>query len=334
MTLYLLPLVKSKRRFRMNAMRTKWKKCALIFPAQFLLTMFPATLKAQVSENCTGGLSLKLSAPESSQGTLLRVELGNSAALAEVKGEWAGKDVSFWQDEVHTNIRRSFLGVDLEQAPGTSKFVVTAKRENGESVSCSADVTIKAGHFVVEKLTVDEKFVQPNPEDQKRGEKEAQRLHEIYAERTPEKYWNGAFRFPVTGPRQGTNFGSRRILNGETRPPHGGLDIHASTGTPVHASQRGRVALAGELYYAGNTVLLDHGMGIYTFYCHLSKIDVKEGDVVDVGALIGLVGATGRVTGPHLHWGLEVNEARVNPLQILPPIPVRKKSGAAGKLPQ
>ena len=320
----------------MHAMRAKWKKCVLIISAPFLLSIFPTALRAQApaSGNCTGGLALKLSAPESAQGTLLRVELGNSAGLAEVKGEWAGKEVSFWPDEVHPNIRRSFLGVDLEQAPGTSKFVVTAKRENGESVSCTAEVTIQAGHFVVEKLAVDEKFVQPNPEDQKRAEQEAQRLHEIYARRTPEKYWNGAFRFPVAGPRQGTNFGTRRVLNGEARSPHGGLDIHASTGTPVHASQRGKVALAGPLYYAGNTVLLDHGMGVYTFYCHLSKINVKEGDVVDAGALIGLVGATGRVTGPHLHWALEVNEARVNPLQILPPIPARKKSGAAGKSPK
>ena len=299
--------------------RTKWKNCVLIFSAQFLLSVFPAALKAQVSAKCTDGLSLKLSAPESSQGTLLRVELGNSGDLKEVKGEWAGKDVSFWQDAAHANIRRAFLGVDLEQAPGTGKFVVTAKRENGESAGCTADVTVKAGHFVVEKLSVDEKFVQPNPEDEKRAERESQRLREIYATRTPEKYWNGAFRFPVAGPRQGTNFGTRRILNGEPRSPHSGLDIRASTGTPVHASQRGRVALAGPLYYAGNTVLLDHGMGIYTFYCHLSKIDVKEGEVVDAGALIGLVGATGRVTGPHLHWALEVNEARVNPLQILPP---------------
>jgi hypothetical protein len=156
-------------------MRASWKKCVLIFFAQFLLCVFPAALKAQVSANCTGGLSLKLSAPESAQGTLLRVALGNSGDLTEVKGEWGGKDVSFWQDAAHANIRRAFLGVDLEMAPGASKFVVTAKRENGESVGCTADVTVKAGHFVVEKLSVDEKFVRPNPEDEARAEKESQR---------------------------------------------------------------------------------------------------------------------------------------------------------------
>lgn len=320
----------------MYVVRAKWKKCAWIFSAAFLLGLLPAALRAQVSApaTCSGGLELKLSAPESAQGTLLHVELSNSAGFTEVQGEWAGKEVPFWLDATDPKIRRSLLGVDLEQPPGSGKLVVTAKRENGESASCTADVKITAGHFVVEKLAVDEKFVQPNPEDQKRAEQETKRLHEIYAGRTPEKYWNGAFRFPVAGPRQGTNFGSRRVFNGVARPPHSGLDIHAGTGTPVHASQRGKVALAGSLYYAGNAVLLDHGQGVYTFYCHLSKINVKEGDMVDAGGLLGLVGATGRVTGPHLHWGLEVNEARVNPLQILPAVPARKKSGAAKKIPQ
>jgi murein DD-endopeptidase MepM/ murein hydrolase activator NlpD len=317
----------------MHGVDIKWLSRALIAAAVFVLGVFPAELKAQVSGNCTGGLSMKLSAPETSQGTLLRVELGNAAGFAEVKGEWAGKAVSFWQDAADANVRRAFLGVDVEIAPGSSKFEVKAKRVNGESASCTADVTVKAGHFVVEKLTVDEKFVQPNPEEQKRADEESERLHAIYATRTPEKYWSGAFRFPVAGPRQGTNFGTRRVLNGEPRSPHSGLDIHAGTGTPVHASQRGRVALAGPLYYAGNAVLLDHGMGVYTFYCHLSKIDVKEGEVVDAGALLGLVGATGRVTGPHLHWGLEVNEARVNPLQILPPVAARKKPVAEKNAP-
>ncbi|HKF53115.1 MAG TPA: M23 family metallopeptidase, partial [Candidatus Acidoferrales bacterium] len=211
------------------------------------------------------------------------------------------------------------------------KFVLTAKQQDGKDITCRTNITVRAGHFVVEKLTVAEKYVQPSPEDETRIEKEGRQLHQIYATRTPEKYWNGNFRFPLDGPRRGGNFGTRRVLNGEARSPHSGLDIHAETGTPVHAAQRGRVALAENLYYAGNAIVLDHGVGVYTFYCHLSQIDVKVGDMVDAGALIGLVGATGRVTGPHLHWGLEANEARVNPLQILPPSPPRRKAAASSK---
>src|ERR1700678_1328701 len=217
----------------MYVVRAKCTKCAWIFSAAFLLSLWPAALRAQVSApaTCSGGLELKLSAPESAQGTLLRVELSNSAGFTEVQGEWAGNEVPFWLDATDPKIRRSLLGVDLEQTPGSGKLAVTAKRENGESASCTADVKITAGQFVVEKLAVDEKFVQPNPEDQNRAEQETKRLPEIYAGRTREKYWNGAFRFPVAGPRQGTHFGSRRVFNGVARSADGGLDIYGGHGS-------------------------------------------------------------------------------------------------------
>ncbi|HEV3218999.1 MAG TPA: M23 family metallopeptidase [Candidatus Acidoferrales bacterium] len=305
----------------MNATRPKRKKCVAALPTMFfILSVFSAALHAQTPQSCPNGFELKFSARQSSQGTLLRVELRSGVAVADVKGTWAGHEVSFWRDDADANVHRAYLGIDLDQAPGPGEFVVTGKLQSGEGVTCSVNVTIKAGQFVVEKLTVDQKYVEPSPEDEARVQKEAARWNAILATRTAEKLWDGNFRFPLAGPRRGSNFGSRRILNGEARSPHSGLDIHAATGTPVHAAQRGRVVLAEELYFAGNTVMLDHGMGIYTFYLHLSKIDVKEGDLVEAGALLGLVGATGRVTGPHLHWGLEVNESRVNPLQILPPL--------------
>ena len=100
-------------------------------------------------------------------------------------------------------------------------------------------------------------------------------------------------------------------MNGQPGSPHGGVDFPAVTGTPVHAAQQGKVALAQELFFSGNTVVVDHGLGIYTFYAHLSEIDVKPGDELQSGQVLGKVGATGRVTGPHLHWGLTVERARV-----------------------
>jgi murein DD-endopeptidase MepM/ murein hydrolase activator NlpD len=134
---------------------------------------------------------------------------------------------------------------------------------------------------------------------------------------TPERLWDGPFRVPLDGVTTGKNFGRRRILNGEPRSPHTGVDFPAVKGTPVHATQAGRVALAQELYFSGNTVVLDHGLGIYTFYGHLDSIAVQEGETVKAGELLGEVGATGRVTGPHLHWGLTVERARVNPLELV-----------------
>jgi len=142
-------------------------------------------------------------------------------------------------------------------------------------------------------------------------------LRDIFGRVTPERLWGGKFRIPLDGVTTGSNFGRRRILNGNPGSPHGGVDLPGATGTPVHAAQRGRVVLAEELFFAGNTVVVDHGLGIYTFYGHLSEIDAKVGDDLEAGTVLGKVGATGRVTGPHLHWGLTVERARVNPLQLV-----------------
>lgn len=184
-------------------------------------------------------------------------------------------------------------------------------------MGCSATVEVKEGHFAAENLTVKKQFVEPDPEQLARAEAETKRLREIYDHVTPERLWDGKFRVPLDGEFKGTNFGRRRVLNGKPGSPHGGVDFPAPTGTPVHAAQSGRVVLAEELFFSGNTVIVDHGFGIYTFYCHFSEIDAKVGDTVEAGTVVGKVGATGRVTGPHLHWGLTVERARVNALDIV-----------------
>jgi murein DD-endopeptidase MepM/ murein hydrolase activator NlpD len=262
---------------------------------------------------------LRLSVPQPGQGSLLRAALRSAAPLSSVEGDWAGHKVLFWRDDASGKIYRAYVGVDLELAPGPHELKVTAQISGGAHAACLATVTVRAGKFAVEKLTVAPQFVEPPAEELERAKKEGEQLRAILAGRSPERMWAGDFRFPLEGPRRGGNFGRRRVLNGQPRSPHGGLDVPALTGTPVHAAQRGRVVLAAPFYFSGNTIVLDHGLGVYTFYGHLSEIGVKEGDVVDFGALIGRVGATGRVTGPHLHWGLIVNESKVNPLQILPP---------------
>jgi len=279
--------------------------------------LLPAGLMAKEAASCDAGIKLHLSAPESSQGSLLLVEVKSEKQLADLKGDWDGRSVPFWLEAGGEAVQKGLVGVDLEKAPGEYELKVTGQSASGEKVACSAKLEVKEGKFATEKLTVGKQFVEPSAEQIKRANEERQKLRDIFERVTPERLWDGKFRIPLEGVTTGSNFGKRRILNGNPGSPHSGTDFPAATGTPVHAAQRGRVVLAEELFFAGNTVVVDHGLGVYTFYGHLSEIGVKVGDALEAGAVLGRVGATGRVTGPHLHWGLTVERARVNPLQIV-----------------
>jgi murein DD-endopeptidase MepM/ murein hydrolase activator NlpD len=279
--------------------------------------LLPAGMMAKDAASCDAGIKLQLSAPESSQGSLLLVEVKSEKQLADLKGDWDGRSVPFWLEAGGEAVQKGLVGVDLEKAPGEYELKVTGQRAAGEKVACSAKLEVKEGKFATEKLTVGKQFVEPSAEQIKRANEERQKLRDIFERVTPERLWDGKFRIPLEGVTTGSNFGKRRILNGNPGSPHSGTDFPAPTGTPVHAAQRGRVVLAEELFFAGNTVVVDHGLGVYTFYGHLSEIGVKVGDALEAGAVLGKVGATGRVTGPHLHWGLTVERARVNPLQIV-----------------
>src|SRR5258708_26091758 len=296
-----------------NVARKRLVLVCLVASAGFL----PAGGVGKEAGACTPGTELRLSAPESSQGSLLLIELKSAQGLAEVKGDWGGRRVAFWQESGKEGIQRGLVGVDLEKAPGEYELKVTGRTANSEKIVCSAMVEVKKGQFATEKLQVGKQFVEPNPEQIKRANEELQKLRDIFDRVTPERLWDGKFRVPLDGVTTGTNFGKRRILNGNPGSPHSGMDLPGTTGTLVHAAQRGRVVLAEELFFAGNAVVVDHGLGIYTFYGHLSEIDAKVGDAVETGAVLGKVGATGRVTGPHLHWGLTVERARVNPLLLV-----------------
>ena len=302
----------------------------------FLLTIAPALaqksrphhrasapIAAQPStHDCDHNLTLHLSSPEPTQGSLLLLELRSTAQrVTEIRATWDNREIPFWQapmpNENSSNVWRALLGIDLELKPDDYPLTLTAKTASADEIPCSAAIDVKEGKFATESLKVAPNFVQPNPEQLARAEAERQRLRAIFATITPDRLWDGSFHYPLAGVTTGGNFGKRRILNGQAGSPHGGVDFPAPAGTPVYATQRGRVVLAEPLYFSGNTVVLDHGLGLYTFYGHFESIAVQAGDLVDTGALLGKVGATGRVTGPHLHWGATVNRARTNPLQLI-----------------
>ncbi len=208
------------------------------------------------------------------------------------------------------------LGIDLNTRPGRYTVRVSGKLVDGMPVEAQETLTVITKEFPTRKLTVDEKFVNPPKEETERIQKESVRVSAIFAAVTTRRLWDGTFLAPVPGSVI-SEFGKRNIYNGQPRSPHAGTDFQAAMGTPIQAPNAGRVVLADNLYYSGNTVILDHGWGLYSYFGHLSVISVKVKDEVKTGQVVGKVGATGRVTGPHLHWSVRLAGTRVDPLSLL-----------------
>jgi hypothetical protein len=274
-------------------------------------------VRSSIKKTCESGIVLKLNSASASQGSILLGEITGAKPGQEFSAEWAGQPMPVWRESPDSATLHTLLGVDLEKPAGSYEWKLSWSSADGKPLSCSLRVTVRAGKFPTERLTVEKQFVQPDPEQQKRVEEDQKKTKAIYDTVTPEVLWKGKFVVPLKGVSTGGNFGRRRVLNGEARSPHAGVDFPSLAGTPVYAAQSGRVVLAENLYYSGNTVVIDHGYGIHTLYAHLSEIGVQAGDSVEASAEIGKVGATGRVTGPHLHWGLTIDHARVNALQIV-----------------
>ena len=210
-----------------------------------------------------------------------------------------------------------FLGLDLTLEPGTYPLDVTLKRTDGTVERAQREIAVGAKRFRVRKLQVPQEYVKPpTPEIEERVRREAELVAWVYSHGTAE--WLGRASFvPPLAVAPFPNFGERRVYNGVPLSFHTGLDFSAPAGTPVMAANAGQVAMASHLYFGGKTVILDHGQGVFTSYGHMSKLLVKRGDSVAKGTVIGLIGSTGRSTGPHLHWSVRVGDARVDPRSLL-----------------
>lgn len=210
---------------------------------------------------------------------------------------------------------RAVIGIDLEQKPGPYTAVIDVRLASGPT-RVTRPIVVKPKVFATRTLTVSPDFVNPPASQQERIARDSAFLRDLFAASPPARLWSQSFTRPVPDPAN-SRFGTRSIFNGERRNPHGGADFASPLGRPVKAPNGGRVVAARELYYTGNVVIIDHGLGMFSLLAHLSRIDVTEGDDVTTGQVVGLVGATGRVTGPHLHWALTVYGARVDPLSAL-----------------
>jgi len=208
----------------------------------------------------------------------------------------------------------AIVGIPLTAKPGRQSVKVEASRGPTEVLFEILDKRYRTQHLTIKN----ERQVNPNPADLQRIEAEQARsnaaLSRFSALGTPTLQLAS----PVKGTRS-DSYGSRRVFNGQPRNPHTGMDIAAPTGTPIYSPAAGLVVEAGDFFFNGNTLYIDHGHGLVTMYCHLDSIAVQLGDQVKAGDVIGKVGATGRVTGPHLHWGVALNRAMVDPSLFLAP---------------
>ena len=209
---------------------------------------------------------------------------------------------------------QGLVGIDLDVAPGVYPLVVSAPHLRPPPAH-ETSLRVRSKQFRTRTLTVAPEYVDPPADVVDRILREAAQLNGLYQTATP-RGWSRPFALPLTT-QPSANFGSRSVFNGESRSPHAGIDFSSPSGTAVTAPAAGTVVLAGDLYFTGNTVVLDHGAGLYSIFAHFSAMTVAPGDVVDQGARIGRVGATGRVTGPHLHWSVRLNGTRVDPLSLM-----------------
>lgn len=208
---------------------------------------------------------------------------------------------------------KAVVGIPLSATPGLTSAVW-----EGAAGATRLAFTVTAHDYPAQRITIaDPEKVTPSGANLARIQREQAEILAAFrtrSERTPQL----PLVLPVQGPLS-SNFGLRRFINGQPRSPHSGIDVAAGTGTPVRAPADGRVLRVGDYFFTGHTVFLDHGGGLVTLYCHLSRVDVGQGDELTAGTVLGAVGATGRATGPHLHWAVSLNDARVDPRLLMAP---------------
>ncbi len=268
-----------------------------------------------ISTNRNAKVSLAFRSQQPGEAFLVKVS--SDEKLKSIEGKVFGGNLIFYMEGNDTNISYGIGGISLGTKPGRYPLDLNVTYNDGSNEDILLSLNIKEKAFDLQELTLNKSYVNLSASNLERVTKEKDELTNIFNNVTTEKLFFSSFGMPLTKNITSTIFGLRRLINGEKRKPHTGLDLKGAEGTPVHASNRGRIALAKDLFFTGKTIIIDHGLGIYSLYAHLSKTFVEKGRLVKKGELVGHIGSTGRVTGPHLHWTVKIGNTSVDPVSLL-----------------
>ena len=278
---------------------------ASVLPLALLFVVTPALAQER--------LSVRWEPRVVRQGDVAMVFVTGVPNATSVDGKLEKQPLSFFP---YGDGYAALTGIDLEVKPGALPWRIETL-DGRKPIKAAGMLPVKERKFLIQRLTLPKEMVELDEPTERRALAEAARLNALWGGGLPERLWKGRFILPLDSVTEGSGFGSRRIINDLPRSPHAGTDYAADAGTPVRASNRGVVALVDEMFFPGRLVIIDHGFGLLTLYYHLDSLDVQSAQLVEKGQQIGRVGATGRATGPHLHFGVQLRHARLDPETLL-----------------
>lgn len=278
-----------------------------------ILVRFLSTIVSFIYSFGSISPSLYINKPILKQGEFITASLSLPKPPKKLNGVFFGKKIKFFKSE-DSNKYIALIGADVIADPGVHPLEVKVDYGEGKTFSSIEMIFVQEGNFRKENLKFG-KTSDLEEKVQKRVYKEWVMMQSILNEGRVEPLWNGEFIYPLNS-RITSGFGNQRIFDRELQTVHTGVDFRAPVRTPIKTPNNGKVAFVGNLYYCGKTLLIDHGSGVFTQYCHLNSVKVKNGALVGTGDIVALSGNSGRTTGPHLHWAMHVNGARVDPLYV------------------
>ncbi len=281
------------------------KRYYLLLIVLFLFFLSP------VETRPSSGLDVTLTPSTIGQGEVALLSI-QKLGKAKPKVIWMGKKITLVYDKKN-EVWSGFIGADLTTRPGRYKLQIDLNKNNNPY---SSTISVLSRDHGIRRLTLPKEMVELDPTTLKRVLKESSKVRELFISSADYLFWEGSWIRPVPGTVV-SPFGCRCIINGMERSPHSGVDLKAAESTPVKAPNRGRVVLVANHFFSGLSVVIDHGGGIQSMYFHLSHVFVDVSQLLEKGTIIGLSGSSGRVTGPHLHFGIRLNGGRVDPIKLI-----------------